>query len=196
MNKHVSNRKVGVTIAQPREEQTRFGHIALIAGLCFVVGVSWPFLAGVKLVPTLPATMHPLYRLHLRHPQRRWYRRANRMHNLPLFLVRTTASVELEKTVVISCDDQSGRKQSHCDKPPVDEKLSDHFKSLVACKPGTVGKLSSGSSWILARTRSQRSYAARARPLTRARSRTFWVVQEPTWIRSRCKESITRTKSM
>jgi hypothetical protein len=59
VNKPANNRKVAVTIPEPQEEQTRFGHIGLIAALCFALGVSWPFLAGVKLVPNTPSDEAP-----------------------------------------------------------------------------------------------------------------------------------------
>jgi hypothetical protein len=107
--------------------------------------VSWPFLAGVKLVPNTPSDETPAGSAAPAAPSTAPQTEKNEPGaTLPAVQQTTAASVELEKSVVISCNDKEGRKQNHCDKPALDEKLSGHFKSLAACKPGTAGKISLG----------------------------------------------------
>jgi hypothetical protein len=139
MNKPIANRKVSIDVPKREEEQTRFGHIAVIAVACFVVGVSWPFLAGVKLVPNAPSdeSAVPL------EP-----RPASSNSAAAIVLPEPARSkepnVEVEKTTVISCHDEKGRKQNRCDTPDLREALFARFKALTHCKEGVDGKLSLG----------------------------------------------------
>jgi len=139
MNKPALNRKVNIEIPKVTEENARYGHIAVIAVLCFAVGVSWPFFAGVKLVPNAPseepeAAASPSAQMPTPAP------------NLAVAepLRSKEPSVEIEKTVVISCHDERGRKQSRCDTPDLHATLDARFKALAQCKPGVDGKLSLG----------------------------------------------------
>jgi hypothetical protein len=43
-----------VEVPSPREESLRLGRVGIIAGIGFVLGVLWPSLAGVDLVPSPP----------------------------------------------------------------------------------------------------------------------------------------------
>jgi hypothetical protein len=139
MNKPIANRKVSIEIPKREEETTRFGHIAVIAVVCFVIGVSWPFLAGVKLVPNAPSDQSavPL------DP-------APASSNSPAVAAAAEPArskepnVEIEKTTVISCHDERGRKQNRCDTPDLQETLFARFKALAHCKAGIDGKLSLG----------------------------------------------------
>lgn len=137
MNRPVVNRKASVSISPAPEGRARYGHIGLIATLCFVVGVSWPFLAGVQLVPSAPVD-NP-------EPSQR---------NKPAPDPTTGAAagppiskkprIEIDKTVVINCHDAKGRKQNRCDKPNVQAALGERLAELAACKPDAEGTLSLG----------------------------------------------------
>jgi hypothetical protein len=47
-------RRKPLRIDVPREDRPRFGRVGVIALIGFVVGVSWPHLAGVRIVPRAP----------------------------------------------------------------------------------------------------------------------------------------------
>ncbi|MDQ2647405.1 MAG: SH3 domain-containing protein, partial [Myxococcota bacterium] len=47
-------RRKPLRIEVPREDRPRFGRVGVIALIGFAVGVSWPHLAGVRIVPRAP----------------------------------------------------------------------------------------------------------------------------------------------
>jgi hypothetical protein len=138
MNKPANTRKVTVAVPAPEEERTRYTHVGVIAVLGFVVGVSWPFLAGVQLVPSAPGDETP--------PQDSEQTTQTAAPNSSAAppQVSSKPSVQVEKSVVISCLDDKGRKQSRCDKPDFDRALKEHMEGLAACKPGAQGTFSLG----------------------------------------------------
>lgn len=140
MNKPVTNRKVSIEIPKQEEEHTRFGHIAVIAVVCFVVGVSWPFLAGVKLVPNAPSDESAVPLADAPSPSSK----APTTAALPEPARSKEPNVTIEKTTVISCHDERDRKQNRCDTPDLQEALLARFKALAHCKAGVDGKLSLG----------------------------------------------------
>jgi hypothetical protein len=139
MNKPISNRKVSVEIPKQEQETTRYGHIAVIAVVCFIVGVSWPFLAGVKLVPNVPRDEAAIP---LDSPQAPSGPSA--VVSAPEPPRSKEPNVEVEKATVISCHDDKGRKQNRCDTPDLQDTLLARFKALAHCKAGVDGKLSLG----------------------------------------------------
>lgn len=140
MNKPVTNRKVSIEIPKQEEERAGYGHIAVIAVVCFILGVSWPFLAGVKLVPNAPSDESAVPLADSPQPPAK----AAAANPVPEPARSKEPSVEIEKTTVISCTDEHGRKPSRCDTPDLQETLLARFKALAHCKTGVDGKLSLG----------------------------------------------------
>jgi hypothetical protein len=49
-----AERSLTVEVPTEREDRPRLGRVGIIAGVAFVLGVLWPWLAGVQLVPSAP----------------------------------------------------------------------------------------------------------------------------------------------
>lgn len=110
----------------------------MIAAVCFAIGVLWPTLSGVSLVPTVPtkaektpkATPKPARPPSQNDPNA----------EVPVAAMvpsapkkSTEPTVEIEKTLVVNCRDEEDRRLSQCDTPAFDDVASDRIKALAAC---------------------------------------------------------------
>lgn len=128
---------VKVNVPDAATDAPHYGRLGIIVAVCFVIGALWPRVAGITLVPRVPtdddgakaatsasaaasasaakpvATPPPA-------PE-------------PEKTVAADESVKLDKTLVVSCRDDKGRKVAKCDEPDVTELTLPKIHALVGC---------------------------------------------------------------
>jgi hypothetical protein len=125
--------------------------IGVIAVVCFAVGVLWPTLSGVTLVPEVPTKKQPSApkaepkpaRPETSDPQKGVPAAAM----VPLAPKKSAeARAEVEKSLVVNCRDDEDRRLSECDTPGFDAIATDRLRALAACSTaaGADGVLSIG----------------------------------------------------
>lgn len=149
-----SNRKrpkdPDIVVPKPSDEQPRFGRVAAIAVIGFVVGVAWPSLARWELVPqppidsnmAVPSPSASIAVLGSASPELPTTEPARS----PAVTAPAVVGPQLRLADVVSCVDADGRKRQKCDTPALDTVLSEPLKSLLACDgaEGQSGVLSLG----------------------------------------------------
>jgi hypothetical protein len=143
-----SNRKrpkdPAIVVPSPADEQPRFGRVGAIAAVGFIVGVAWPSLARLELVPQPPTDSG------LSAPSP-----SGSLAGIGSALPESApASAPAPKAVgpkvrlvdVVSCVDADGKKRQKCDAPALDAALVEPLKGLLACDgaDGQSGALSLG----------------------------------------------------
>lgn len=147
-----SNRKrpkiPAIVVPKPADEQPRFGRIGTIAAIGFVLGVAWPGLARVQLVPQPPGeAKNPLASPSSSAPG---IDSAQAAASAGPLRAAPAASKDIGPRVrladIISCVDADGRKRRKCDAPSLDPVLVEPLKGLLACDgaEGHYGMLSLG----------------------------------------------------
>jgi hypothetical protein len=139
-------REPAIVVPKPADEQPRFGRVGAIAAVGFIVGVAWPGLARVELVPqppveaALPIPSGPAASLGTPAPDIS----AEPSHAAPE--ARKDVGPKVRLADVVNCVDADGRKRQKCDAPALDAVLSIPLKSLLACDgaEGQSGVLSLG----------------------------------------------------
>lgn len=142
----IANRKrpnePAIVVPKPSEESPRFGRVGIIAGVGFVVGIAWPGIAQLELVPRPPndaksksvasaemvipsgLTMPPL---------------APSAGVASLPAKSNPAVPRVKQAEVVSCVDADGKKYQKCGELSLDKVLTEPLRSLVACD-GAVGQ--------------------------------------------------------
>ena len=120
-----------------REEGPRLLQVGLVAGVCFMIGVLWPTLAGIRLVPEVPGkSSAPAAQPQ---PQRRTPRHGPTMA-VPVSKAvavdpeRTQAvTARVTKTLVVNCKDDDDKALQSCDTPGFDDVAEARLLSLASC---------------------------------------------------------------
>ena len=118
----------------PDAERPDFKRLAIIAGLGLAVGVAWPRVAGLNLVPEAPSANLPVAvakpKAARATPKPTPLSKAKRVQ----VSTKATDRVVLQKTKVTSCRDAEGKKVSKCDEPELLPLVEERIKALVECK--------------------------------------------------------------
>ncbi len=131
-----------VTVPSNEADRPKLGQVGAIAGVCFAIGVIWPTLAGVKLVPTVPTKEHKEKPKAEPKPERSPSSRAP-TSEVPVAAAvpretgqgeQSGPSVQIDKTLVVNCRDKDDRKLSECDKPGFDDVAENRLKALASCE--------------------------------------------------------------
>ncbi|HEY5955023.1 MAG TPA: SH3 domain-containing protein [Polyangiaceae bacterium] len=168
----VSNRKrpkePNIVVPRPSDERPRFARIGVIAAIGFVIGVAWPGLTQVHLVPQPPseappgasasAAVDPLLAQAsnavpgdasgalgaVTAPLGPNQDPSSAREQTGASAKQTGPRVRLAD--IISCVDADGKKRQKCDAPALDPVLVEPLKGLLACDgvEGNTGSLSIG----------------------------------------------------
>jgi cytoskeletal protein RodZ len=163
----VPNRKrpqePNIVVPRPSDEQPRFLRIGVIAAIGFVVGVAWPAVTQVHLVPQPPSDMAPAASASSALAEGASSApgavTAPSEPNSASNSDKPAASAQPEAASpakeigpkvrladIVSCSDPDGRKRQKCDAPGFDTVLVEPLKGLLACDgaEGVSGILSIG----------------------------------------------------
>lgn len=150
-----SNRKrpkdPAIFVPKPADDQPRFARIGAIAAIGFVIGVAWPGLARVQLVPQPPgddvsagpSPSNPVASAELAQP----LSSAEPASPTPAIAnPPKQVGPKVRLADIVSCVDADGKKRQKCDAPALDPILVEPLKSLLACDgaEGQSGLLSLG----------------------------------------------------
>jgi hypothetical protein len=148
-------RSLKIEVPTPEQDKPRFGRVGVIALVGFLIGILWPRLAGIKLVPSVPsegeapaasASAEPL------------------ASGAPPALAKTAAEpaeppstgpeppadpsdrIRLSEAKIVSCRDDKGKKVTDCGSLDLDRLVRARLQALGACPgaPAAPGTLSLG----------------------------------------------------
>jgi SH3 domain-containing protein len=177
---------VKVSVPDPETTPPRYGWLTLIVGACFVVGLVWPTLAGMKFVQRPPGSSAPkLEELEPPAPTPEpepeprpgpspeptpGPEQRAAAHLQP----NSTAyeGVRLGESLVESCYDERSQALARCDKPNLGGVLEDLIAKLAGCEAaeGASGELSLGLELDFERGHITRAKAGQSTTLPRAKS--------------------------
>lgn len=130
-----------VDVPKPGDDRPRLGRVAIITVLGFVVGIAWPRLAGVQLVPSAPSEGSDTTAAAAPDPSGS----AGESAETPPAAKAAPAEaaepapanverLKLSEPKITSCRDQSGARQGSCDAIDVDSAARPKILALAACK--------------------------------------------------------------
>lgn len=138
MARATKNKQAGPVVRT--QEESSLGRVGIIALVGFVIGIAWPRLAGVSLVPEAPIEE---VAASLEEEATEEAAAA-----APPEVIELTPEDRLGvgPAQVTSCSDAAGKKQSQCDAPDVDSIIHPHLIALLGCPAatGVFGTLSLG----------------------------------------------------
>ncbi len=147
----VSRHKSGpvrIEVPKPEDEKLRFGRVGIIAFVGFAIGIAWPRLAGVKLVPDPPNEEEAAPHAAASAAPARSAAPAlvNPTPVQPPPMPQPVERVRVSEPQVTSCRDARGERLSTCDKPDIDRFARTRLQALSSCSGGAkaAGTLSLG----------------------------------------------------
>jgi hypothetical protein len=131
-----------VEVPGSKEDGVKFGRVGIIAAVGFAIGIAWPRLAGVKLVPSVPvpAAAEASARELTGAPAE------TSKPEAPVAPAPSAAAPEkppaerllISDVQVASCRNEHGKRAQACDRVDFDRVAREHLRELSAC-PGTDG---------------------------------------------------------
>ncbi len=150
----------GPKVSIPEREGVQLVHVAAIAAVGFIIGVVWPRLAGVSLVPAVPVEgAQGAYGPSASASQDAAAPEAPKAAAPPVPAVEAASPsgshVEVGDAQVTSCHDAVGKELKECGTLDVDALAKERLRALAACPgaSGLEGKLSIGLELDLAKGR-------------------------------------------
>jgi len=129
------SRALRVEVPRPEQDKPELGRVGVIAIAGFVIGIAWPWLAGVRLVPsppteeTLEAVASAVVPASSAAPPVEGSAVAP-AGPPPKTDAETTKISEIQIT---ACRDGKGKKKKDCDKLAIDDRVRPHLAALTAC---------------------------------------------------------------
>jgi hypothetical protein len=143
-----------VEIPSVQQDKVQLGRVGIIALFGFGIGVLWPTLAGVKLVPRPPSDAPPA------EPEAASAAPARSAVPPPTAAPPPAAPpessrIKLGDAQVTSCQTDDGSKQKDCGRSPIDAVVRPHLFALAQCEAAAdaAGLLSLGLEYDVARGR-------------------------------------------
>jgi hypothetical protein len=132
---------VKVEVPGTHDDSVKFGRVGIIALIGFAIGIAWPRLAGVKLVPSVPvpAAAEASARELTGAPAD-----TKPVEAPPAPAAPSAAPVDkppaerllVSDVQVASCRNEHGKRSQSCDRVDFDRVAREHLRGLAAC-PGT-----------------------------------------------------------
>lgn len=143
--------RLKVEVPKPEADRPELGRVGIIAGVGFAIGLAWPWLAGVKLVPSPPTDDAPELAA-VASASGSAAASAPPAADPPASLVVPAETKTHEETVklvdmkVTACRNAAGKKLKDCDKVGFEASARPHLLALAACQAaqGTKQTLSLG----------------------------------------------------
>ena len=147
-------RSLKIDVPTPQDDKLRFGRVGLIALVGFLIGVAWPRLAGVKLVPNVPtedeapapaSSAEPASSASPP-PAMKPAEAADPEVAPPPAATEAADRLKLSEAQIVSCRDAKGNKMEACGALEFDRVARGRLQALAACPgaPSGTGTLSLG----------------------------------------------------
>jgi hypothetical protein len=137
--------RLKVEVPKPGADRPELGRVGIIAGVGFAIGVAWPWLAGVRLVPSPPkddaTEAAPSGSAALLAPSGDPAASAvpAASGSIPAPPVRTREeTVKVSEMKITVCRDNEGKKLKDCDRVGFDALSRPHLEELAKCE-GAIG---------------------------------------------------------
>jgi hypothetical protein len=131
---------VKVEVPGSQEDGVKFARVGIIAVVGFAIGIAWPRLAGVKLVPSVPvpAAAEASARELTGAPAEVKPTAAEPVPAAPSVAPEKSPSerILVSDVQVASCKNEHGKRAQTCDRVDFDRVAREHLRELSAC-PGT-----------------------------------------------------------
>jgi hypothetical protein len=147
-------RSLKIEVPTPQDDKLRFGRVGVIALVGFLIGVAWPRLAGVKLVPSVPTEDEtPSVASSAEPAGSAPPAAAMKPAEAPEPEVATPPPatepgdrLKLSEAQIVSCRDAKGNKRDNCGTLEFDRVARARLQALAACPgaPSGAGTLSLG----------------------------------------------------
>jgi hypothetical protein len=130
---------VKVEVPGSQDDSVKFARVGIIAAVGFAIGIAWPRLAGVKLVPSVPvpAAAEASARELTGAPVEDKPSEAEVVPPAASAAPKPPAErVLVSDAQVVSCKNEHGKRSQSCDRVDFDRVSREHLRELSAC-PGT-----------------------------------------------------------
>jgi len=131
-------RSLKVEVPRPEQDRPELGRVGIIAVTGFAIGVAWPWLAGVRLVPspptddsieaTIPSAVASAAGVPAAGPSAVLAAAA-----APAPQRTDAETAKISDPQITGCRDGSGKKKKDCDKIGLDDRVRPHLSALTAC---------------------------------------------------------------
>jgi hypothetical protein len=126
-----------VSVPTEQEDKPRLARVGIVAAVCFVVGIAWPTLAGVRLVPEPPTKSDD--KAHKASPRPKRAPEEESTAEVPAMKVEAQAAVEkpklqIDEPLIVNCRDKDERRLNECDKPDFDPVANNRLMALLGCE--------------------------------------------------------------
>ncbi len=151
------HRSLKIEVPTPEQDKPRFGRVGVIAAIGFLIGILWPRLAGIKLVPEVPkdgetsaaasASAEPLGSAEPPPMAKGVPAEPTEPPSTgPAPPSEPSDRVRLSESKLVSCRDDKGKKLSECGALDFDSVAKARLQALGACPgaPAAPGTLSLG----------------------------------------------------
>jgi hypothetical protein len=140
-----SRQSLKVQVPSPKEDAPRLGRVGVIAAVGFALGILWPWLAGISLVPSAPVEKP----VEAAEPEAGVAPAAARAAPGAAEAAPEPAPAErlrIGEVQITSCRDERRRQQKDCGSLGIDQVARERLASLVECEgaKGAIGTLSLG----------------------------------------------------
>ena len=127
-----------VEVPRPEQDKPELGRVGVIAAAGFAIGIAWPWLAGVRLVPSPPKEDSVEAAVPSAAPALAGSAApaaAPAGSEAPAPPQRTDAeTTKISDMQVTGCRDGKGKKKKDCDKIAIDDRVRPHLAALTACQ--------------------------------------------------------------
>jgi hypothetical protein len=131
-----------VEIPRPEQDKPELGRVGVIAAAGFVIGIAWPWLAGVRLVPSPPkedsveATVASAASAIASGAAPAAIGSAGDATEAPVAPPQRTdtETTKISEIQVTACRDGKGKKKKDCDKIAIDDRVRPHLAALTSCQ--------------------------------------------------------------
>lgn len=125
-----------VTVPSEGQDRPRLARVGVVAAVCFVVGMVWPTLAGVRLVPEPPTKESD--KPSKAAPRPKHAPTTESTAEVPAMKLEATAvekpQVQIDDALIVNCRDKDDRRLSECDKPDFDSVANGRLMALLGCE--------------------------------------------------------------
>jgi hypothetical protein len=133
------DRSLKVEVPRPEQDRPELGRVGIIAAAGFAIGMAWPWLAGVRLVPSPPTDDAVEATL----PSAVASGSVSAPAAAPPAVLTAAGTPASQRTdaettkiagpQITACRDGSGKKKKDCDKVGADDRVRPHLAALTAC---------------------------------------------------------------